>query len=99
MNKKIIGIIFDFEGTLVDFQWKIEKAVNETLSALAEIGINTDHYGESPDYAVILNTTIDIAAGDNAVSEYSRGYEIISAIYDRYDADALKRWNLYSDTL
>lgn len=94
-QKKILvrAVLFDFEGTVVDFQWKLAEAVAETLATLARAGFSPEDYGPSPGYAHLFNRTLDLAdegSGDAGIEDARR---IISAIYDRYDADALVRWN------
>lgn len=84
-------ITFDFEGTLVDFQWKIEEAENEALNLLVEKGISRE---------IIDNTNYD--AIYNLVQEKSEiwgfpaGYltPLLDDVYDRYDLDAASRWNI-----
>ncbi|OGR25166.1 MAG: hypothetical protein A2277_19475 [Desulfobacterales bacterium RIFOXYA12_FULL_46_15] len=46
-------ILFDLEGTLVDFQWRLEAAVQEMLPVLAASGIDIRQYSASPDYAAL----------------------------------------------
>ena len=33
------ALIFDFEGTLVDFQWRLDEAEAEGTAALANMGM------------------------------------------------------------
>jgi beta-phosphoglucomutase-like phosphatase (HAD superfamily) len=39
MKVKLKALIFDFEGTLVDFQWRLEEAEAEAGQLLADLGI------------------------------------------------------------
>lgn len=95
---KVKEVLFDFEGTLVDFQWQLEQAVAETLEALSKVGLQREWYGEKPGYAHIYNHTRDLLdQGKDLTSDSASA--LVDTIYDRYDADALKRWNLYPDTL
>ncbi len=96
---KIRGVLFDYEGTLVDFQWKLDDAVNETFALISEIGFLKEWYGYSPDYAAIYNMTQGMHAHGKSSHEIASAMEIINRIYDRYDADALTRWSLYPETL
>lgn len=97
MSKKfsnnVEAIFFDFEGTVVDFQWKLAEAVNETLAALELAGFSRDLYGSNPGYASIYNQTAELSAEDNP------GIKTVDSIYDRYDQDALTRWQCYDDTI
>ena len=35
------AVLFDFEGTLVNFQWQLKPAVDECLAALEAIGFES----------------------------------------------------------
>jgi phosphoglycolate phosphatase len=95
--RKMDAVFFDFEGTLVDFQWNLEAAVNETLTALGLAGFSKDLYGPNPGYAHIYNHTIRLASQEGSEKEAAQR-NLVDAIYDRYDTDALTRWQLYMDT-
>ena len=83
-------ITFDWEGTLVDFQWSLEDAVKETTALLHEYKIPASF--EDMDYAAIYNLTLTM--------EEDWGYQkgtlitLVDQIYDRYDLDAASRWVL-----
>lgn len=81
-------VLFDFEGTLVDFQWNLEEAVDNTLDLLRRKGIKcpTRRY-----YADIYNWIVKLGDPD-LVKEVSR-------IFDRYDFDALLKWKLQKGAL
>ncbi|MFH0730037.1 MAG: HAD family hydrolase [Pseudomonadota bacterium] len=96
--QKMDAIFFDFEGTLVNFQWKLEAAVDETLTALSLSGFPRDLYGDNPGYAQIYNHTLRLSSRETSPGEQSPQRKIMDAIYDRYDLDALTRWRLYPDT-
>ena len=91
-------ILFDLEGTLVDFQWRLDEAVKEILPVLDASGIDTRRYSPSPDYADLFNTTRDLTQ-DWDPRKSARLFEQLGVIYDRYDRDALSRWSPYPDTL
>jgi phosphoglycolate phosphatase len=92
-------VFFDFEGTLVDFQWKLEPAVEECLAALEAIGFQRKWYGPAPNYASIYNDTLRFSLEGRGQTAAYGVMDIIDAIYDKYDADAQTRWSLYPDTL
>ncbi len=92
-------VFFDFEGTLVDFQWQLETAVAETLETLANAGYKQQWYGEKPGYAHIYNHTLDLAEQGKGKTSLTGAKDLIDSIYDHYDADALTRWKRYPDTL
>ncbi|MFA5906831.1 MAG: HAD family hydrolase [Desulfobacula sp.] len=91
-------ILFDLEGTLVDFQWRLDEAVGEILPVLAASGIDTGKYSASPSYAELFNTTRDLTRNWNP-QHAVRLFEHLGEIYDKYDKDALSRWTPYPDTL
>ncbi len=37
--KGVEAVLFDFEGTLVDTQWNLKEAVQETLKRLNALGL------------------------------------------------------------
>jgi HAD superfamily hydrolase (TIGR01549 family) len=83
-------VLFDFEGTLVDFQWDLRNAVAEAREALVHIGYPLSSPVDN--YALLRN--------DAVLSAYERGLDkrevvrCINEVYDRYDRDALTRWSL-----
>jgi phosphoglycolate phosphatase-like HAD superfamily hydrolase len=85
MDKPIRAVVFDFEGTLVDFQWRLEAAETELRSAFAEQG-----YAVEGNYAQMWNTAADLAAPQGRLEALRRA---LSPVYDRWDADALTRWS------
>ena len=90
---QVDAVFFDFEGTVVDFQWQLAAAVDETLTALASAGLSRDLFGPQPGYASIYNRVVDLSSGDGSM------LKTVDSIYDRYDQDALTRWRCYDDTL
>ena len=89
--KNVGAILFDFEGTLVDFQWNLAEAVQETFEMLREIGFPTERI-QSRKYSALMNEATKIAIELRRSPDEVRGK--IGAIYDRYDEDALTRWKL-----
>ena len=85
------AILFDFEGTLVDFQWKLSEAVEEALETLREIGFAKDRI-RSRKYSTLLKEAMQMAAEFGLQPDQVR--ERIGDVYDRYDKDALTRWAL-----
>ena len=75
------ALIFDFEGTLVNFAWDLDKAVKEAKSVLEERGVKI----ESDNYAEIYNFV---------ASFYPSLISLIDRIYDKYDLQALEKWKL-----
>lgn len=85
MDKLIRAVVFDFEGTLVDFQWRLEPGEAELRKALAEQG-----YPVEGNYAQMWNTAAGLAAAQGRLDALRRA---LFPIFDRWDADALTRWS------
>lgn len=88
------AVLFDFEGTLVDFQWKMDEAVEEALDALSILGFDTDIFSGC-DYAALFNKAMEKSQRLGLPVEKVR--EKIDKIYDRFDMDALSRWTPKDD--
>jgi len=96
INLKFINIeamLFDFEGTLVDFQWKLSEAIEETLEMLWNMGF-TKNLIRSRKYSTLMTEAIQAATEIGLPPDQVR--EKICRVYDRYDEDALTRWVLRS---
>lgn len=89
--KGVEAVLFDFEGTLVDFQWNLKGAVQETLERLNALGFSVDRL-RGKKYSLLKNEAMAIATEIGRSPDQVR--KEIDAIYDRFDADALSRWNL-----
>jgi len=77
------AVIFDFEGTLVNFAWDKENAVNEVKGILEKNDI--DAVGN---YAELYNLVS---------SRYPHIRNELDRIYDRYDLKALENWKLKNE--
>lgn len=89
MGRRIAAVIFDFEGTLVDFQWRLAEAEAQLREAFASLG-----YGTAGNYAELWNAAVEGAAPQSP-EQRARLEELrrsLGPIYDRWDADALTRW-------
>ena len=86
-------MLFDFEGTLVDFQWKLSEAIEETLEMLWNMGFAKDRI-LSRRYSTLMTEAIQVATEIGLPPDQVR--EKIGCVYDRYDEDALTRWVLRS---
>ena len=84
-------VIFDFEGTLVDFQWKLSEAIRDALEKLWEMGFAKTQIC-SRKYSTLLTEAMQAAPEIGLQPEYVR--DAIGRIYDSYDEDALARWNI-----
>ena len=100
MNKIIItddwepeAYLFDFECTLVTFEWNLTKGISAILNEIELIGYSMNLFEGSPSY-------VDIHKVASVISEHddeSTIMNIISEVFDQFDADALSRWKLYKD--
>lgn len=80
--------IFDFEGTLVDFQWRLEPAEGELRRAFARLGFEGAEFTRG-NYAGMWNAAADRLAHGERMAALRRA---LCPVYDRWDLDALTRW-------
>lgn len=85
MHAPIRTVIFDFEGTLVDFQWRLAEAEAELRAAFAQQG-----YAVEGNYARMWNLAADRATAPDRIDALRRA---LYPVYDRWDGDALTRWS------
>ncbi|MEA3348905.1 MAG: HAD family hydrolase [Pseudomonadota bacterium] len=89
--------IFDFEGTLVDFQWQLKAAMEEVYPLIEECisSCNLDReIIKQADYCRLYNyLQKNIADLDLRKETINR----IETVFDFFDADAALRWNLYPE--
>src|SRR5574340_26515 len=85
MDAPIRTVVFDFEGTLVDFQWRLDEAHVELRRTFAQLG-----YAVDGNYARMWNAAADMALASGRFDAVRRA---VSAVYDRWDDDALARWS------
>lgn len=82
-------VIFDLEGTLVDFQWNLDAAEQRAVQHLVDLGFPEDAL-DGLSYAELLNTAVTDAPDHGIDTTTARAG--LDEIYDEYDADALERW-------
>lgn len=82
------AVIFDFEGTLVDFQWQLAPAEEQLRCAFAKLGFHGDEFSHG-NYAAMWNAAADLFAPQERMAKLR---EAVCPIYDRWDSDALARW-------
>jgi phosphoglycolate phosphatase-like HAD superfamily hydrolase len=88
MSRKYPAVIFDFEGTLVDFQWQLKPAEDELRRAFAGLGFAGDAFAQG-NYATMWNDAAELLAQQGRLTELRQA---LCPIYDRWDLDALTRW-------
>ena len=59
--KKVEAVLFDFEGTLVDFQWNLAGAVRETIEMLKTSGFPIDRI-RSRKYSTLMKEAMETAS-------------------------------------
>lgn len=84
MGNAVRAVIFDFEGTLVDFQWRLAEAEAELRVVFAAQGCAT-----AGNYAELWNAAADLAVPQGRLAPLRAA---LGPVYDRWDADALGRW-------
>ncbi len=89
--KDVEAILFDFEGTLVDLQWNLQGAVQETLEMLKTLRFPIQRL-QGMKYSTLMLEAVRMAQEIGQSADRVR--ERIGAIYDRFDEDALRRWTL-----
>ncbi len=89
------SVIFDFEGTLVDFQWQLRAAMEKVYPLLEDCmssaGLDREVVAGA-DYCRLYNYL------QKNISDTALRTEIINQIalvYDDFDADAARRWCTY----
>ncbi len=89
--------IFDFEGTLVDFQWQLRAAMEEVYPLIEECVSSCDldrKIIKQADYCRLYNyLQKNISDPDLAQETIGR----VDTVFDFYDADAAQRWQLYPE--
>ncbi|MCK9380293.1 MAG: HAD family hydrolase [Sulfuritalea sp.] len=87
-SRAYTAVIFDFEGTLVNFQWQLEPAEEELRSAFARLGFSGKEFTRG-NYATMWNAAADQLAPQGRMTEL---HQALGPVYDRWDFDALTRW-------
>ncbi len=83
-------MLFDLEGTLVDFQWNLSCAVSDVKQVLCRLGLDPSAWENH--YAVLRNNAVLYCARTGLDKRLVA--ECIDIVYDYYDLDAATRWSL-----
>jgi phosphoglycolate phosphatase len=84
-------LLFDLEGTLVDFQWNLQGAARDAKSELRRLDFDPSSWEDN--YATLRNNAVLLAA-QRGVANKHEVINCLDAIYDRYDKDAASRWSV-----
>ena len=76
MNIRIELVVFDFEGTLVDFQWRLAEAEAELRQAFAAQG-----FGTAGNYAELWNAAADLAVPQGRLAALRAMLDLARPIY------------------
>ncbi len=89
--------IFDFEGTLVDFQWHLKAAMEKIYplieGCISSCGLDREIIARA-DYCRLYNY-LQRAIYDRDLR--TETIDRIDKVFDFFDADAARRWNLYPE--
>ena len=89
--------IFDFEGTLVDFQWQLRAALEEVYllidDCISACGLDREFIARA-DYCRLYNYLQKNIPTPDLIAETINK---IDTVFDFYDADAARRWNLFPE--
>ncbi|MCF8077144.1 MAG: TIGR04076 family protein [Desulfotignum sp.] len=100
-DKKFKAALFALDGTLVDFQWDLDKAIPEICDILSGAGMDMACYGDPPSYVSLFNLTRDITdqwISRDGAEDARTLLAKMDEVYDRYDQDAMTRWQPYPET-
>jgi len=86
----IQGVLFDCEGTLVDFQWRLVEGERALREALYDLGFAPGMFA-ADSYATMWNRALSLPDAPVDEAGLRAG---LGPVYDRWDADALDRWQL-----
>jgi phosphoglycolate phosphatase len=86
-------VLFDLEGTLVDFQWNLPGAVSDVKQVLCGLGFDPSAWENH--YAVLRNSAV-LSCAQRGLDK-RQVVDCIDVVYDYYDLDAATRWSLRPD--
>lgn len=90
MPAELRAVLFDFEGTLVDFAWDLAAGEAALRDGLADLGFPRDLFA-TDSYATMWNRALRLEGAPVGEGELRAR---LGAVYDRFDLDALDRWLL-----
>jgi HAD superfamily hydrolase (TIGR01509 family) len=87
---EVRAVLFDFEGTLVEFAWDLDAGEAALRDGLADMGFPRDLFA-ADSYATMWNRALRL---DGAAAGEDELRARLGPVYDRFDLDALDRWRL-----
>lgn len=84
------AVLFDFEGTLVEFAWDLDAGEAALRDGLVDLGFPRDLFA-SDSYATMWNRALRLVG---ALVGEGQLRARLGPVYDRFDLDALDRWRL-----
>jgi len=84
------AVLFDMEGTLVSFEWKLEEGQAALREGLTRLGFPQGSFDQES-YATMWNRALRDPEGPVDEEGLRRH---LGPVYDRYDLDALSHWTL-----
>lgn len=94
-------LLFDFEGTLVDFQWKLKDAARDIKNELRLMGFDPSDWED--DYAALRNNAIETFRVSQTLKVFGldkrEALERLNPIYERYDQDAATHWSVFPNVI
>ena len=90
----IKAYVFDFEGTLVDFQLNLDDGMRATRAKLEEMGFDKEKLMKTESYAKVYNDAVIDALMRRVALSSSEVREKLGELWDYWDLDAATRWQL-----
>jgi len=84
------AVLFDFEGTLVEFAWDLDAGEAALRDGLADLGFPRARFA-TDSYATMWNRALRLEGAPVGEDELRAR---LGPVYDRFDLDALDRWRL-----
>ena len=84
------AVLFDMEGTLVSFEWKLDEGQAALRNALTDLGFPKGMF-DGDNYSTMWNRAVrdpEAPVDEEGLRRH------LGPVYDHYDLDALSRWTL-----
>ncbi len=84
------AVLFDMEGTLVSFEWRLEEGEAELRRGYEALAFSPETFA-TESYSGMWNLALRTP---DAPADEAALHLALDPVYDRYDLDALSRWQL-----